>query len=365
MANLKFADTNNLIAFLSKPTKSEGFEQILDFLNANPIRYALTINPTIYISCIEQFWSTVNREVQLQALVDGKKIIITESTVRRDLQLEDAEGVDFLPNSTIFDQHDKRVLRLLHGMSLVALWHLQLSVLYNQVLDLEKIKTTQAEEIVSLKRRVKKLKQKKRSRTHRLKRFNDQDDANMFDVNTLTGDEVLAEHEVATKDVNLTIDESKEENTLQLKEQKSYRKQTIQLKLMKKDMSPLMNMEAEVDDDQEATKIKELMKIILDEEEVSIDAIPLATKPPTIVDWKDSYKKDRKTITISSELKNIKDQCEPMLKTESRGNSTGLQKVIITLTLVTITDMLAKKLLADHFSEMAYLLLKLLTKQLN
>ncbi|GKB49743.1 hypothetical protein Tco_0900496 [Tanacetum coccineum] len=47
---------------------------------------------------------TVNREVQLLVLVDGKKIIITESTVRRDLQLEDAEGVDCLPNSTIFEQ---------------------------------------------------------------------------------------------------------------------------------------------------------------------------------------------------------------------------------------------------------------------
>ncbi|GJX39103.1 hypothetical protein Tco_0252406 [Tanacetum coccineum] len=47
---------------------------------------------------------TINREVQLHALVDGKKIIITESTVRRDLQLEDAEGVDCLPNSTIFEQ---------------------------------------------------------------------------------------------------------------------------------------------------------------------------------------------------------------------------------------------------------------------
>ncbi|GKC05063.1 retrovirus-related pol polyprotein from transposon TNT 1-94 [Tanacetum coccineum] len=36
---------------------------------------------------------------------------------------------------------------------------------------------------------------------------NDQDDADMFDVNTLTGDDALAEQEVATKDVNLTIDE--------------------------------------------------------------------------------------------------------------------------------------------------------------
>ncbi|GJZ93607.1 hypothetical protein Tco_0665810 [Tanacetum coccineum] len=47
---------------------------------------------------------TVNGKVQLQALVDGKKIIITESTVRRDLQLEDAKGVDCLPNATIFEQ---------------------------------------------------------------------------------------------------------------------------------------------------------------------------------------------------------------------------------------------------------------------
>ncbi|GJR74743.1 hypothetical protein Tco_0087108 [Tanacetum coccineum] len=93
MTTLKFADTHNMVAFLTKPAESEGFEQIVDFLNANPIRYALTINPTIYISCIEQFWSTVkakivNGEVQLHALVAGKKIIITESIVRRDLQLK-------------------------------------------------------------------------------------------------------------------------------------------------------------------------------------------------------------------------------------------------------------------------------------
>ncbi|GJY70750.1 hypothetical protein Tco_0474453 [Tanacetum coccineum] len=84
MTTLPFADTHNLVAFLDKPAKSEGFEQIVDFLNASSIRYVLTINPTIYTSCIQQFWATakvktVNREVQLQALVDGKKVIITET----------------------------------------------------------------------------------------------------------------------------------------------------------------------------------------------------------------------------------------------------------------------------------------------
>ncbi|GJU89450.1 putative ribonuclease H-like domain-containing protein [Tanacetum coccineum] len=47
---------------------------------------------------------TVNGEVQLQALVDGKKVIITETSVRRDLQLEDAEGIACLPNADIFEQ---------------------------------------------------------------------------------------------------------------------------------------------------------------------------------------------------------------------------------------------------------------------
>ncbi|GKD51868.1 hypothetical protein Tco_1280844, partial [Tanacetum coccineum] len=46
----------------------------------------------------------VNGEVQLQALVDGKKISVTKSTVRRDLLLEDAEGIDCLPNATISEQ---------------------------------------------------------------------------------------------------------------------------------------------------------------------------------------------------------------------------------------------------------------------
>ncbi|GJU07553.1 hypothetical protein Tco_1123983 [Tanacetum coccineum] len=96
--------------------------------------------------------------------------------------------------------------------------------LQQMVLDLETTKTTQANEIASLKRRVMKLQKKKRSRTHGLKRLykgrinaidvdeditlnNDQDDADMFNVNTLTGDEVLLEPEVAVKDVNLSVHE--------------------------------------------------------------------------------------------------------------------------------------------------------------
>ncbi|GKF81355.1 hypothetical protein Tco_0239957, partial [Tanacetum coccineum] len=109
MAALKFASSHNMVSFLDKPTKSDGFEQIVDFLNAHPIKYALMVNPTIYTSCIEQFWDTakvktVNGEVQIQALVDKKKVIIIETSVRSNLQLEDVKGTEWLLNATIFEQ---------------------------------------------------------------------------------------------------------------------------------------------------------------------------------------------------------------------------------------------------------------------
>ncbi|GKC65584.1 uncharacterized mitochondrial protein-like protein [Tanacetum coccineum] len=218
---------------------------------------------------------TINGEAQIHALVDGKKIIIIESSVRRDLRLVDEEGVDSFLNSTIFEQlalmgskttawnefsstmtsviiyeavhkelgdslvraattvssleaeqdsgnitktrskatpNESSSLGTTSGGgprcqetmgdtiaqtrfenvskhyndSLLARGNTLLSdddrlkldevmalctTLQNRILDLEKTKTTQANEIASLKRKVKKLKKKNRSKTHRLKRL--------------------------------------------------------------------------------------------------------------------------------------------------------------------------------------------------
>ncbi|GKC20336.1 ribonuclease H-like domain-containing protein [Tanacetum coccineum] len=80
-----------------------------NILNANPIKYALTINPTIFESCVEQFWSTrvvkkVNGDVQIHALIDGKRIVVSKPTIRRDLQFADEGGVDCLPTAIIFEE---------------------------------------------------------------------------------------------------------------------------------------------------------------------------------------------------------------------------------------------------------------------
>nr|GEW14140.1 putative ribonuclease H-like domain-containing protein [Tanacetum cinerariifolium] len=89
---------------------SDGFDQIIDFLNASSIKYALTVNPNIYVSCIKQFWSSVlvkkvNDVLRLQALVDKKKVIITEATIREALRLDDTESIDCIPNEEIFKSY--------------------------------------------------------------------------------------------------------------------------------------------------------------------------------------------------------------------------------------------------------------------
>nr|GEZ73198.1 hypothetical protein [Tanacetum cinerariifolium] len=65
---------------------------------------------------------TINGEAQSQALVDGKKVVINESTIRRDFQQEDVEGVDFLPNVAIFEQLSLMGLRWGSKSSLGECW---------------------------------------------------------------------------------------------------------------------------------------------------------------------------------------------------------------------------------------------------
>nr|GEY87913.1 hypothetical protein [Tanacetum cinerariifolium] len=102
-----FADTHNMVAILAKSDAAKGFEQIIDFLNGSYIYYALTVNPHIYASCIKQFWNTATVKhsaniTRLQALVDRKKVLISEAVIREVLRLNDSEGVVCLPNEEIF-----------------------------------------------------------------------------------------------------------------------------------------------------------------------------------------------------------------------------------------------------------------------
>nr|GEZ85089.1 hypothetical protein [Tanacetum cinerariifolium] len=71
----------------------------MEFLSTCSINYALTVSPIIYASYIEQFWNTaisktINSVKQIHAIVDGKAVVISESSVRSDLLFNDEDGVD-------------------------------------------------------------------------------------------------------------------------------------------------------------------------------------------------------------------------------------------------------------------------------
>nr|GEY35243.1 hypothetical protein [Tanacetum cinerariifolium] len=81
MANLAFAPQHNMVAYLEKSESNAEFHQIVDFLTSSFIHHALTIH----------------------AIVDGKTIVITESSMRRDLLFTDANGITYLINEQIFE----------------------------------------------------------------------------------------------------------------------------------------------------------------------------------------------------------------------------------------------------------------------
>ncbi|GKB33592.1 hypothetical protein Tco_0872993 [Tanacetum coccineum] len=255
------------------------------------------------------------------------------------------------------------------------------TTLQKKVLDLEKTKNTQANEIDSLKRKVKNLEKKDRSRTHKLKRLykgrinainadeditlvNVQDDADneMFDVNALNGEEVfvagqnenvveevvdVVQVSTAATTVTITTEEitlaqaladlkstkpkakgiafesqpTKKKDQIMLDEEIALKLQAeideeeriarveeekidesniawddiqakvnadyqlaerLQAEEQEEELKQESTKKQKVDEDKDTTELQNLMEVIPDEEEVAIDAVPLATKPPTI-----------------------------------------------------------------------------------
>nr|GEV60317.1 hypothetical protein [Tanacetum cinerariifolium] len=340
------------------------------------ITYYCWVNVNAVKVLVSAMAKTTNKEAQLHARIDGKKIIITEASIRRDLQLADEEGDslvrDATTNSSLEAEQDSGNInktqsketpnesssqrtdsgggpRCQEAMRDTTTKLELYTNLQTRVLDLEKTKTTQSNKIASLKRRVKKLEKWNRSRTHKLKRLykvgltarvessideeslgedaskqgrikaidtdeditlvNIQDNAKMFDVNNLgepmkpkKKDQIRLDEEAA-KRLQAQFDE--EERLLKLKEfdeiqetfDKAFRRvntfEDFRTELVERkekrageELIQVCTKKKKVDDDKEKVELKQLLETIPDEEEVAIDAIPLAVKSLKIVDWK-------------------------------------------------------------------------------
>ncbi|GJY08454.1 hypothetical protein Tco_0375508 [Tanacetum coccineum] len=107
MADLEFVDQYNMVACLERTDGNAEFHQIVDFFTTSSIQYALIVSPTIYASYLEQFWAiakskTVNNVKQIHDIVDGKTVVISESSMRSDLHFNDEDGITCLSNDENF-----------------------------------------------------------------------------------------------------------------------------------------------------------------------------------------------------------------------------------------------------------------------
>nr|GEW42389.1 ribonuclease H-like domain, reverse transcriptase, RNA-dependent DNA polymerase [Tanacetum cinerariifolium] len=76
-----------MVAILEKSEHNVEFHLIVDFVTASHIRYALTFNPTVYVSHIRQFLSTA----RIETTEEGTKIIVI------------VDGICSLPDAKLFE----------------------------------------------------------------------------------------------------------------------------------------------------------------------------------------------------------------------------------------------------------------------
>nr|GEU33695.1 hypothetical protein [Tanacetum cinerariifolium] len=83
---LAFFDYHNMIAILEKSEHNVNFQQIVDFVEASYIRI-----------------ETMNEGKKILATVDGKPMTISKPSIRRNLKLNDEEGISSLPDAEFFE----------------------------------------------------------------------------------------------------------------------------------------------------------------------------------------------------------------------------------------------------------------------
>nr|GEV78901.1 hypothetical protein [Tanacetum cinerariifolium] len=307
------------------PCENEGFAQIVDFLNANSIKYALIVSPTIYTSCIKQFWTstkvkTVNEDVRIQALVDGKKVIVNEAAIRRDLRLDDAEGLNLMINNLhqrpgairgrindeeMFGVHDLIGDEVVTDTTTGENVEQGATVAVKEVSVVDPV-TTASEVVTTTSIEVSTIKVTTAATTPQISK----DELTL--AQTLIQIKAAKPKAITTaatttnaitrpKAIGVIVQEPSEFRTTP-SPQPSKPKEKGKA-IMVEPKRPLKRKKQIMMDEQVARELEAQMKAKLEEEarledemkmymrivpddEVAIDAIPLATKPPIIVDWK-------------------------------------------------------------------------------
>nr|GEU45724.1 hypothetical protein [Tanacetum cinerariifolium] len=203
----------------------------------------------------------VDGEEQIQALVDKKKVIISETSVRSDLHLEDVEGTECLPTATptptpiVSTQQPSKAKDKVKPKMIEP--EKPLKKKDQIMIDEEVARNLKAQLQAKLEKEGRLARQKEKEANIAL--ITECDDVQaMIDKDKAKGSETRAVRSTKREGEKLESDKSKNQKLDE-------------------------NVEDEVDNDQREAEMKMYTKIIHDDE-IAIDAIPLATKPPIIVD---------------------------------------------------------------------------------
>ncbi|GJU00037.1 hypothetical protein Tco_1110375 [Tanacetum coccineum] len=192
--------------------------------------------------------------IQYKALVDKKKVIITETSIRSDLHLEDAGGIDCLPTATIFEE-------MARMGSLKAL-------------DEEMARNLEAQIQAELIEEERLARKKEEEANIALIESWDNTQAMM------EADFELAQRLQAEEHGEIIIEER---SRLFVELMNKRKKHCKSKKAESSEKKAEGSRKKSIDDEAE---MKKHMEVVQDDEEIEIDVIPLATKPPIIVEYK-------------------------------------------------------------------------------
>ncbi|GJR08507.1 hypothetical protein Tco_0791159 [Tanacetum coccineum] len=105
MAITNSCNKHNMIACVEKTERNADFHEVIDFLTGCYVNYALLVSPDVIQQWIQQFWNTakvrmINEVAHIEAKVAGKKILVSEASVRTDLMFNDEDGTNCFDNQS-------------------------------------------------------------------------------------------------------------------------------------------------------------------------------------------------------------------------------------------------------------------------
>ena len=97
-----------MVACVEKTERNADFHQIIDFITGCSFNYSLLVSLDLILTWIQQFWSSAEEHqiddvTYIRAKVAGRKILVSEASIREDLQFNDEGGIECFADKVLWE----------------------------------------------------------------------------------------------------------------------------------------------------------------------------------------------------------------------------------------------------------------------